>query len=75
MTSRPPRRHDPQVRSHRLANWLALLALLALGVVWPGDESAGVAAQGAQSAVDSAWGAASGTAIRQAQAPVGHALP
>jgi hypothetical protein len=29
--------------AERLANWLALLTLLALGVVWPGSEAAGPA--------------------------------
>ena len=58
MTSRPPHRHDPQVRRDRLANWLALLTL---GVVWPGEETSGVAAQG--------------TPSLQPQAPGGYALP
>jgi hypothetical protein len=40
MTARPPRRRDPAARGEIIANWLALLALLALGIVWP-DEDAG----------------------------------
>ena len=64
MTSRPTRRHGLQVRPAMLLNWLALLALLALGIVWPGDEPPGVAAEGTH-----------GTPIRQAQAPGGYALP
>jgi hypothetical protein len=45
MNTRPPRRRDREMPRDMLANWLALLTLLALGVVWPGDEAAGVAAQ------------------------------
>ncbi len=75
MTSRPPRRRSPQVRREMLANWLALLALLALGVVWPGEESAGVAAQAAPGAAQNARGAAQGTPNLQPQAPAGYALP
>ena len=68
MTSRPPRRQDPQARRQMLANWLALLALLALGVVWPGEESADVAAQGgARSAVQA-------TPHLERQASAAHAL-
>ncbi len=44
MTLRPPRRREPAVRREMLANWLALLTLLALGVVWPEEQAAGVAA-------------------------------
>ena len=61
MTSRPPHRHDPQVRRDRLANWLALLTLLALGVVWPGEQTSGVVAQE--------------TPSLRPQAPEGYALP
>ena len=39
MTARPPRRRDPATRGQIIANWLALLALLALGIVWPGEEA------------------------------------
>ena len=45
MTSRPPRRGDSQARREMLANWLALLTLLALGIVWPGEDAGGGAAQ------------------------------
>jgi hypothetical protein len=38
MTARPSRRRDPATRREIIANWLALLALLALGIVWPGEE-------------------------------------
>jgi hypothetical protein len=51
-----------------LVNWLALLALLALGVIWPGDETAGVGAPRARTAM------AGGATIREAQAPRGYAL-
>lgn len=61
MTARPPRRQDPQARREMLANWLSLLTLLALGVVWPGEESAGVTAQGARSAAQHAGSAVQGT--------------
>ena len=39
MTAHPPRRRDPATRGEIVANWLALLALLALGIVWPGEEA------------------------------------
>jgi hypothetical protein len=39
MSARPPRRRDPATRAEIIANWLALLALLALGIVWPGEEA------------------------------------
>ena len=35
MTSLSPRLHGPATRGEMLANWLALLTLLALGIVWP----------------------------------------
>ena len=35
MTSLSPRLHGPASRRDMLANWLALLTLLALGIVWP----------------------------------------
>jgi hypothetical protein len=35
MTSLSPRLHGPATRVERLANWLALLTLLALGIVGP----------------------------------------
>jgi hypothetical protein len=35
MTSLSPRLHRPGTRREMLANWLALLTLLALGIVWP----------------------------------------
>jgi hypothetical protein len=35
MTSLSPRLHEPATRGERLANWLALLTLLALGIVGP----------------------------------------
>lgn len=38
MTARPSRRRDLATRREIIANWLALLALLALGIVWPGEE-------------------------------------
>ena len=38
MTGPSARRRAPG--SERLSNWLALLALLALGIVWPGAEAA-----------------------------------
>jgi hypothetical protein len=47
MTARPPRRRDPATRREIIANWLALLALLALGVVWPGEEEPGPATRSA----------------------------
>src|SRR5437588_405804 len=49
MTAHPPRRRDPATRGEIVANWLALLALLALGIVWPGEEagSAGTRSGGA----------------------------
>ena len=68
MTSRPPRPQRPQVRREMLANWLALLTLLALGVVWPGEESAGVAAQGAGSAAQSAPSAAQSRRVQASAA-------
>jgi hypothetical protein len=40
MTVPTPRRHAPAPWSERASNWLALLALLALGIVWPGAEAA-----------------------------------
>src|SRR5437868_14228414 len=39
MTAPPPRRRDPATRGEIVANWLALRALLALGIVWPGEEA------------------------------------
>jgi hypothetical protein len=47
MTARPPRRGDPATRREIIANWLALLALLALGIVWPGEEEPGPAMRSA----------------------------
>jgi hypothetical protein len=47
MTARPPRRRDPATRREIIANWLALLALLALGIVWPGEEAPGPATHSA----------------------------
>lgn len=38
MNARPSRRRDLTTRREIVANWLALLALLALGIVWPGEE-------------------------------------
>ena len=35
MTSLSPHLHEPATRGERLANWLALLTLLALGIVGP----------------------------------------
>ncbi len=35
MTSLSPHLHGPAARREMLANWLALLTLLALGIVWP----------------------------------------
>jgi len=35
MTSLSPPLHPPAIRREMLANWLALLTLLALGIVWP----------------------------------------
>ena len=35
MTSLSPRLHGPATRGEMLANWLALLTLLALGIVGP----------------------------------------
>jgi hypothetical protein len=35
MTSLSPHLHGQGTRRERLANWLALLTLLALGIVWP----------------------------------------
>ncbi len=35
MTSLSPHLHRPATRRERLANWLALLTLLALGIVGP----------------------------------------
>jgi len=35
MTSLSPHLHGPATRREMLANWLALLTLLALGIVWP----------------------------------------
>jgi len=39
MTTLPPRHHIRARRAVSIANWLALLALLSLGVVWPAAES------------------------------------
>jgi hypothetical protein len=47
MTARPPRPRDPATRREIIANWLALLALLALGIVWPGEEEPGLATRSA----------------------------
>jgi hypothetical protein len=49
MTARPPRRRDPATCREIIANWLALLALLALGIVWPGEEEPGPATRNAHS--------------------------
>ena len=35
MTSLSLHLHEPATRREMLANWLALLTLLALGIVWP----------------------------------------
>jgi len=35
MTSPSPHVHQPAISREILANWLALLTLLALGIVWP----------------------------------------
>ena len=35
MRTPPAGPRDPAARREQLANWLALLALLALGIVWP----------------------------------------
>lgn len=81
MTSRPTRRTDPHVSREMLVNWLALLALLALGVVWPGDELPGAAVPDARSAVLRAPSAAQtrrlaeGTPDLQVQAPAAYELP
>jgi len=40
MTSLSPPLHPPAIRREMLANWLALLTLLALGIVWPSADSA-----------------------------------
>ena len=40
MTVPTPRRHALAGRAELLSNWLALLALLALGIVWPGADAA-----------------------------------
>ena len=48
MTPRPPRRRDPATRREIIANWLALLALLALGIVWPGEGAESVGARSAR---------------------------
>ena len=40
MTSLSPPLHPPATRREMLANWLALLTLLALGIVWPGADAA-----------------------------------
>jgi hypothetical protein len=40
MTSLSPPLHPPANRREMLANWLALLTLLALGIVWPSADSA-----------------------------------
>jgi len=74
MTPRPPRRQDSQVRGEMLANWLALLALLALGVVWPGEESAGLTTPGARSPAQDARSAGQGTPSLHRQASAGCAL-
>jgi hypothetical protein len=34
MTSLSPHLHQPPIRREILANWLALLTLLALGIIW-----------------------------------------
>lgn len=66
---RPARRSGPKVRREMLVNWLALLALLALGVIWPGDDTGDAGASRARTAMQG------GTTIREAQAPRGYALP
>ena len=48
MTARPPRRRDPATRGEIIANWLGLLALLALGIVWPGEEAESVGTRSAR---------------------------
>ena len=40
MTSLSPPLHPPAIRREMLANWLALLTLLALGIVWPSEDAA-----------------------------------
>jgi len=40
MTSLSPPLHPPATRREMLANWLALLTLLALGIVWPSADAA-----------------------------------
>lgn len=40
MTVPTTRRHAPAPWSERASNWLALLTLLALGMVWPGAGAA-----------------------------------
>lgn len=88
MISRPPRRTDPQarcldrkVRREMLVNWLALLTLLALGVVWPGDELPGAAVPDARNVVRRAPSAAQtrrlaqGTPDLKVQAPARYELP
>ena len=40
MTSLSPQLHPPAIRREMLANWLALLTLLALGIVWPSADAA-----------------------------------
>src|SRR5437763_79506 len=48
MTARAPRRRAPATRGEIIANWLALLALLALGVVWPGEQAGRVGTRSAR---------------------------
>ena len=40
MTSLSSQLHPPAIRREMLANWLALLTLLALGIVWPSADAA-----------------------------------
>ena len=68
MTVPTPRRHAPAPWSERASNWLALLALLALGIVWPGAE----AARAPRSAHPQACAAGAGRAARRCAA--GNAL-
>ena len=40
MTSPSLHLQQPAIRRETLANWLALLTLLALGIVWPSEDAA-----------------------------------
>jgi hypothetical protein len=72
MNARPPRR-DPATRGEIIANWLALLALLALGIVWPGEEAGSVATRSARTLRPPGAAGADAPLVRQALA--GRALP